>query len=57
MHKNYKIDEQIITNIIHRYIKPIEHQKQIKLIIYCTKFMHPRIYWIEIVELKKGIDI
>ena len=38
MHKNYKIDEQVITNIIHRYIKPIKNQKQIKLIIYYTKF-------------------
>ena len=31
MHKNYKLDEQEITNIIFRHIKPIEHQKQIKL--------------------------
>ena len=36
MHKNYKLDEQIITNIIH--IKSIRLQKQIKLIIYYTKF-------------------
>ena len=38
MHKNYKLDEHVITNIIHGHIKPIEHQKQIKLIIYFTKF-------------------
>ena len=24
MHKHYKLDEQVITNIIHRHIKPIE---------------------------------
>ena len=33
MHKNYKLDEQVMTNI-----KPTEPQKQIKLIIYYTKF-------------------
>ena len=38
MHKNYKSDEQVITNITHKHIKLIEHQKQIKPIIYCTKF-------------------
>ena len=38
VHKNYKLDEQEITNIIHRYIKPTEPQKQIKLIISDTKF-------------------
>ena len=38
MHNNYKLDEQAITNIIKRHIKPIEKQKQIKLIIYYTKF-------------------
>ena len=38
MHKNYKLDKQVIINIIHRYIKPIEQLKQIKLIIYYTKF-------------------
>ena len=38
MHKNYKLDEQVITNIIHWHMKPIEQQKQIKLIIYYTKF-------------------
>ena len=38
MHKNYKIDEQVITNIIYRHIKSIEQQKQIKLIIYYAKF-------------------
>ena len=32
------IDEQIVTKIMKRYIKPIEKQKQIKLIIYYTKF-------------------
>ena len=38
MPENYKLDEQVITNIIYRHIKPIEHQKQIKLIIYYNKF-------------------
>ena len=32
MHNNYKLDEQAITNIIKRHNKPIEKQKQIKLI-------------------------
>ena len=36
MHYNYELGEQAITNIIKRRIKPIE--KQIKLIIYLTKF-------------------
>ena len=34
MHYNYKLDDQAITNIIKRYIKYIEKQKQLKLIIY-----------------------
>ena len=38
MHKIYKLDEQVITNILHRHIKSIKHQKQIKLNIYYTKF-------------------
>ena len=38
MHYNYKSDERTIINIIKRPIKPIEKQKQIKLIIYKTKF-------------------
>ena len=38
MHYNYKLDEQAITNIIKRYMKRIEKEKQIKLIIYNTKF-------------------
>ena len=38
MHNNYKIDEEAITNIIKRHIKPIEKQKQIKHIINYTKF-------------------
>ena len=38
MYNNYKLEEQTITNFIKRYIKPIEKQKQIKLIIYYTKF-------------------
>ena len=38
MHYNYKLNEQVITNIIKRHIKPIEKQKQIKLIIHYTKF-------------------
>ena len=37
MHYNYKLNKQAITNIIKRHIKPIEKQKQIKLIYY-TKF-------------------
>ena len=36
MHNNYKLDGQAITKIIKRHINPIE--KQIKLIIYFTKF-------------------
>ena len=38
MHKNWKLNKQVITNIIYWYIKPNEPQKQIKLIIYYTKF-------------------
>ena len=38
MHKNYKLDKQVIINIIHRHIKPTEHQKQIKFITYYIKF-------------------
>ena len=38
MHKNYKVDEHVITNIILRHIKPTESHKQIKLIIYFTKY-------------------
>ena len=38
MHYLYKLDEQEITNIINRHIKPIEKQKQIKLIIPYSKF-------------------
>ena len=29
MHKNYKLDEQKISNIIHRHIKPSEQPKQL----------------------------
>ena len=38
IHYNYKLDEQAITNMIKRHIKPIKKQKQIKLFIYYTKF-------------------
>ena len=38
MHYHYKLDQQAITNIIKKHIKPIKNQKQIKLIIYYTKF-------------------
>ena len=39
MPNNYKLDEQAITSIIKRHLKPIEIQnKKIKFIIYCTKF-------------------
>ena len=38
MHYNYKLDKQTNTNVIKRHIKPIEKQKQIKLIVYYTKF-------------------
>ena len=37
MHKNNKFDEQEITNIIPRHIKPTKLQNQINLIIYYTK--------------------
>ena len=32
MYYNYKLDKQIIADIIKRRIKPIEKQKQIKLL-------------------------
>ena len=38
MHKNYKLDEQVTTSLIRRHVKPIEHQKLIKLIIYDSKY-------------------
>ena len=38
MQCNFKLDRQAITNAIKRHIKPIEKAKQIKLIIYFTKF-------------------
>ena len=38
MHTNYKVGKQVIINIIHRHIKPTKPQKQIKHIIYYTKF-------------------
>ena len=38
MHYNYKLDEQVITNVIKRHFKSIKKQAQIKLIIYYTKF-------------------
>ena len=38
MHYNYKLNEQAITNIMKRCIKPIKKQKQIKLIVFYTKF-------------------
>ena len=43
MHKNYKLHKQVITNILQRHIKPTEPQKQIKLIIYYTKFKTPNL--------------
>ena len=49
MHYNYKLDEQAITNVIKRQIKPIEKQKQIKLIYY-TKFKISNIF------VKNNID-
>ena len=42
MHNNNKLSEQVITNITYTHIKPIEHQKQIKLII--TPNLKPRIF-------------
>ena len=36
MHSNYKLDKEAITNNLKRHIKPIEKQKQIKLIIHDT---------------------
>ena len=38
MHKNYKVDEQVIILIINRHIKPTGPQNQINLIMYYTKF-------------------
>ena len=43
MHENYKVDEQVITKIIHWHIKPTEPQKQIKLTIHYTKFKIPNL--------------
>ena len=42
MHHNYKLDEQAITNIKKRHIKPTEKPKQINL-IFCTKFKTPNL--------------
>ena len=38
MQYNYKLDEQAMTNIIKRRLKPIEKQKQKKIIINYSKF-------------------
>ena len=38
MHYNYKLNEQVINNIIKRHIKLFKKQEQIQLIIYYTKF-------------------
>ena len=38
MHYNDKLDEQAITNIIKRHIKPMKRQKQIKLTIDHIEF-------------------
>ena len=43
MHYSYKLDEEAIINIIKRQIKHIEKQKQIKLIIYYSKFKTPNL--------------
>ena len=38
MHYKYKLDGQVITNIIKKHMKPIEKQIQMKIIIYLSKF-------------------
>ena len=38
MHKNNKLEGEVISNVIHRHVKDTEPQKQIKLIIYNIKF-------------------
>ena len=40
MHKNYKVDEHAITNIIHRYIKPTEPPKQINSLSETLNLKH-----------------
>ena len=37
MHKNYKLDEQVITNFKHRHIKPIKYQKKKKSLLRITQ--------------------
>ena len=37
MHYNYKSDEKLLKNLIHRNILPTDPNKQIKLIIYDNK--------------------
>ena len=39
--KTYKVNGYVISNIIHRHLKPTEPQKQIKLIIYIINLIHP----------------
>ena len=38
MHQNYELDEQAITNIILRCTTSTKYLKQIKLVIFHTKF-------------------
>ena len=38
MHPNFKLDEKILKNIIHRYISPIDNKNKIRFIIYYKKF-------------------
>ena len=41
MDKNYKLVEQVITNVIHRHIKLTEHQKQTNSTNTLGKGMNP----------------
>ena len=38
VHLNFKLDEKILKNIIHRYPSPIDNNNRIRFIIYNKKF-------------------
>ena len=38
MHTNFRFDEKIHKNIIHRYISPTDNNDKIRFIIYYKKF-------------------
>ena len=51
MHKNYKLDEQVITNIINRHIKPIEHKKTNKNSLSTTLNLKPQTSPLKITQI------